>query len=153
MKIALKYGLLIAAGVIAWLVIVHSLVPNPTARIHSIGPVFFFNLLEIAGIAFGIREKQRESGGVLRFKSGVKTAVSIAVVYGVAVSLFFVVQIALFGPVWLAPEQRAPGVPLWQTALFAFAGLFVGAVVMGIIYGTIISFIVAAAGRRRPRVQ
>ncbi len=149
MRIALKYGLLITAGVIGWLVIVHALVPDPAARIHSIGPALFFSLLEITGIAFGIKARQREMNGVLGFKSGIKTGVAIALVYGVTTSLFFVMQLAIFGPVWLAAESRAPGQPLWQVALGAFAGLLIFAVVLGLVYSTIISFVVVRAQRGR----
>lgn len=147
--IALKYGLLITAGVIAWLVIVHALVPDPSARIHSIGPPVFFNLLEIAGIALGIKAKQRELKGLLSYKAGVKTGVSIAFVYGLTTSLFFVIQMAIFGPVWLAAESQTPGQPLSRIALGAFAGLLIGAVVAGLIYSTIISFIVVKSQRGR----
>jgi hypothetical protein len=147
MKIALKYGLLITAGVIAWLVIAHTLFPDPAAAIHRIGPAVFFNLLEITGIALGIRAKQREMDGVLLFKTGIKTGVAIAFVYGVTTSLFFVIQLAVFGPVWLAPESRAPGQPLWQAALGAFVGLLIFAIVLGLIYSTIVSFVVVRAQR------
>ena len=150
MKIGLKYGLLIAVGVIAWLIIVHALVPDPAARIHSIGPAVFFNLLEIAGIALGIKARQREMNGVLGFKHGLKTGVSIAAVYGVTTSLFFVLQMAVFGPTWLAAENRVPGQPLWQVAAGAFLGLLIGAVVLGVIYSTVITFIIVRSqqGRR-----
>jgi hypothetical protein len=150
MRIELRYGLLIALGVIAWLVVVHALVPDPSARIHSIGPAVFFNLLEITGIALGTRARQRQMNGVLSYKAGVKTGVGIAFIYGLAVSLFFVIQLSIFGPIWLAAESRSPNQPLWQVALGAFAGLLLGAVVLGVIYATIISFIIVRRqqGRR-----
>ena len=149
MKIAIKYGLLITAGVIAWLVVVHSLVPNPAAPVHGVGSAIFFNLLEIIGIAFGIKAKQRQMSGVLGFKDGIKTGVAIGLVYGMTTSLFFVIQLAIFGPVWLAAESRSPGQPLWQVALGAFAGLLTFAVLLGLIYATIISFFVVRAQRGR----
>jgi hypothetical protein len=148
MKIALKYGLLITAGVIGWLVIVHALVPDPAAPIHTIGPTIFFNLMEITGIALGLKAKQREMNGVLPFKTGVKTGVAIALVYGLTTSLFFALHLALFGPVWLAAEGRTDQ-PLWKIALGAFLGLLVFAVVLGLIYSTIISAIIVLRQKGR----
>lgn len=148
MKIALKYGLLITAGVIVWLVIAHALVPDPAAPIHRIGPTVFFNLMEITGIALGLKAKQREMNGVLSFKKGVKTGVSIALVYGLTTSLFFALQLALFGPVWLSAEGR-PDQPLWKIAFGAFLGLLMFAVVLGLIYSTIISAIIVLRQKGR----
>ena len=75
MKIALKYGLLITLGVIAWVVVTHLLVPDPRSPVHNLGAGVFFNLLEIAGIYLAINTTRNESGGQLSFKSGVKTGV------------------------------------------------------------------------------
>lgn len=150
MRIALKYGLLVTVGVVAWLLVAHAIFPDPASSVHTVGPAVFFNLLEIVGIALGIKARQRESDGVLSFKSGLKAGVSIAAVYAVTTCLFFLVHMAVSGPGWLAAESRAPNQPLWQVAVGAFAGLLVGAIVLGLIYSTIITFFVvrAQSGRR-----
>ncbi|MGH9880763.1 MAG: DUF4199 family protein, partial [Pyrinomonadaceae bacterium] len=105
MKIALKYGLLITVGVIAWVVIAHLLVPDPTSGVHSLGAGVFFNLLEITGIYLGINARQVESAGVLSFKRGLKTGVAIAFVYAVSASLFFTLMV-ITAPHWM---PREPG--------------------------------------------
>ena len=148
MKIALKYGLLITLGVACWTIIAHMLVPDPMSPVHSVVAGTFFNVLEILGIFFGIRERRRE--GPVRFGQSVKTGVSIAAVYGFTASLFFT-QVVLFAPHWI---QRRPGTedqPLSQVAMGAFLALFLGAIVLGIIYSTIISFIFGMIDRQRSR--
>ena len=142
MKIALKYGLLITLGVVLWIVIAHALVPDPSSKVHSLGAGVFFNLLEIVGIYLGIRAKERANGGKLAFKEALKTGVSIAVVYAISSCLFFLVEILILGPKMLSGEGAA-GQPLWRVALGAFAGLFVGAILLGLIYSTLISFVLA----------
>ena len=143
MKIALKYGLLITVCFIAWVVIAHWLVPNPQSLLHSVGVGSFVNIVQILAIFFGIKARREEDGGDLRFKDGIKTGVGIAVVYGFSASLFFVVEIMAFGPKWLASEPGAETKPLSRVALGAFLGLGVGAVLFGLIYSTIISFVLA----------
>ncbi|SRR6266496_259228 len=143
MKIALKYGLLITLGVIAWVVGAHSLVPDPTSKVHSFGSGIFFNLLEISGIYLGIRAKGLEVGGKSTFKEGLKTGVAIALVYGFSASLFFLMTILLVGTKLMGAEARAQTQPLWQVMAGAFAGLFLGALLFGLIYSTVISFVLA----------
>ena len=143
MKIALKYGLLITLGVIAWVVIAHLLVPDPRSPVHNLGAGVFFNLLEIAGIYLAINTRRNESGGQLRFKSGVKTGIATAFVYAVTSCLFFVVAIFTVGPKLMASEPGAEALPLWQVALGAFVGLGFGSLIFGLIYSTIISFVLA----------
>jgi FtsH-binding integral membrane protein len=143
MKIALKYGLLVTLGVIAWVVVAHLLVPDPTSKVHSVGAGIFFNLLEIAGIYLGISAKGRERGGKATFKECVKTGVAIAFVYALSASLFFLIQLLFLGPQVLAGEPGAQRQPLWQVAAAAFTGLFVGSLLFGLVYATVISFFLA----------
>ena len=143
MKIALKYGLLITLGVIAWVVVAHLLVPDPTSKVHSFGAGIFFNLLEIAGIYLGINAKERESGGPPTFKEALKTGVSIAFVYALSAALFFLGLLLFLGPKMMAAEPGARTQPLWQVAAAAFLGLFVGSLLFGLVYSTVISFILA----------
>ncbi len=143
MYIALKYGLLITLGVIAWVVIAHLLVPDPRSPVHNIGAGVFFNLLEIAGIYFAIKTDKAESGENFRFKSGVKTGIATAFVYAVTTCLFFLVAILTVGPKLMASEPGMENMPLWQVAVGAFIGLGAFALIFGVVYSTLISFFLA----------
>jgi hypothetical protein len=143
LKLELKYGLLITVGIIAWVVTAHLLVPNPCSAFHMLGPIVFFNLLEVGGIYFGISARKGAAAGQLKFKAGLKTGVRIAVVYGICSCLFFLVVLKLLGSKIMCAEPGARALPLWQLAAVAFAGQFGGAVVCGLIYSTIIAFFLA----------
>jgi Protein of unknown function (DUF4199) len=143
LRIALKYGLLITLGVIAWVVVAHLLVPDPRSPVHSLGAGVFFNLLEIAGIYLAINTMRNESGNQLSFKSGVKTGMATAFVYAVTSCLFFLVAILTVGPKLMASEPGAETMPVWQVALGAFVKLGGFALIFGLIYSTIISFFLA----------
>jgi hypothetical protein len=142
-KIALKYGLLITLGVIAWVVIAHLLVQDPRSQVHNLGAGIFFNLLEIAGIYLAIKTNKNESGGDLNFKTGVKTGVLTAFVYAISSSLFFLVAIFAVGSKLMASEPGTETLPVWRVALGAFIGLFLGALILGLVYSTVISFFLA----------
>ena len=143
MKTAVKYGLLITLGIIAWVVIAHLLVPNPCSPVHIIGPIVFFNLSEMAGIYLGMAARKRESDGQLLFKDGLKTGMSIAFVYGICSCLFFLLLILTLGPQAMCTQPGARTPPFWQAAAFAFAGQFLGAVFLGLFYSTISAFVLA----------
>ncbi len=147
MKLALKYGLLITLCFSAWVIIAHLLVPNPQSLVHSLGAASFVNAVEMLGIFLGIREKRSQSEGKLRFKQGLKTGLNIALVYGLSACLFFAVEMLLVGPKWLHQEAGVSDQPTWKTAVGAFAGLFIGALIMGLLYSTIISFLFAVRQR------
>ena len=147
LKIALKYGLLITAGIIAWVVIAHLLVPNPCSPVHFLGPIVFFNLMEISGIYVGMGARKRESEGQLQFKAGLKAGMGIALVYGIGSCLFFLIFITVLGSKTMCVEPRAVVLPFWEVAAFAFASQFLGAVFLGLLYTTIIAFVLAT--RRR----
>ena len=148
MKVALKYGLLITLGVALWIVVAHTLVPNPNSKVHTLGAGVFFNLLEVAGIYLGIKAKGKEAGGALTFKDGLKTGVSIAFVYAVTVSLFFVGVIAFLGTKLMHVDPSMTTQPMSRIVLGAFVGLFVFAVFFGLFYSAVISFLLA---KRLPR--
>lgn len=148
MKIALKYGLLITLGVAMWTIIAHLWVPNAASIVHSIGAGLFFNLLEILGIYFGIKE--RRAVELTSFKASIKTGLSIAVVYGFTASLFFT-QVILFAPHWVPREPGTENQPLSQMALGAFLGLFLGAIILGLIYSTMIAFVFGVIERQRAK--
>ena len=104
MRIALKYGLLITLGVVAWVVVTHLLVPDPHSPVHTIGAGVFFNLLHIAGIFLAISTARNEAGEELLFKDGVKTGVATASIYAISSSLFFLVAIFTVGTRLMASE-------------------------------------------------
>jgi hypothetical protein len=134
---------MITLGVIAWVVVAHLLVPDPRSPVHSIGAGIFFNLLHITGIYLAINTARNEAGGELVFKNGVKAGVATAFVYAVTSSLFFLVAIFTVGARLMASEPGAENLPAWQVAVGAFLGLFVGSLVFGLIYSTVISYFLA----------
>jgi hypothetical protein len=142
-RIALKFGLLITLGVIAWVVVTQLLIPDPRSAVHSLGSGIFFNLLHIAGIYLALSTAKNEGGGELLFKEGLKTGVATALVFAFSASLFFVVAIITVGPKLMASEPGAENLPPVQVALGAFFGLFVGSLIFGLIYSTVISFFLA----------
>jgi hypothetical protein len=94
-------------------------------------------------IYLGLKALEREKGDRPTFKEGVKTGVAISLVYGLAASLFFVIVLAVIGGKWLASEPGAATAPIGRVAIQAFAGLFLGALILGLIYSTVISFFLA----------
>ena len=144
MKIPLKYGLLAALGLIIWVVAARTLVANPTSLVHTLGAPVFFNILHFVMIFLGLKALEREKGDKPAFKEAVKTGVSIAFVYALIASLFFVGVVLLVGTEWLASEPGATAnTPTRTLLLQAFAGLFLGTMVFGLIYSTVIAFFVA----------
>ena len=144
MKIPLKYGLLIAVIAIAWLLIAHNLISNPASLVHQLGTPIIFNVVQFAMIYLGIKAVEREKGDRPTFKEGLKTGVGISFVYGLTLSLFFAVVIRIVGTKWMAvePGVQASSVETSQITK-AFAGLFLGSLVLGLIYSTVISFFLA----------
>ena len=143
MKIPIKYGLLIALGAMAWVLITHALVTNPESALLTLGPPIVFNILQFTMIFLGLRELERTKGDSPTFKEGLKTGVLISLVYGVTIALFFVGVLAVIGTKWLASEPGAASLPMSQLALRAFAGLLGSAMLLGVIYSTVISFFLA----------
>ena len=148
MKIALKYGLLITAVVVAWIVIVrHLMGVGADSKANVIAPILF-NVAQIVAIFLGTIRRKNEAGGQLDFKDGLKTGVGISFVYAASACVFFVIEYLVAGPKLLLAEAGASERPLWQTAAMAYAGLFLGSLIFGVIYSTVISFFLA---RRLPR--
>jgi hypothetical protein len=142
MKLALRYGLTITAGVILWTIIAHTLVPNPQSIVHSTGSFAFFNILQFSCIFLGIKALERERNQKPTFKEGVKQGVSISFIYAVTAALYFVIVLLVIGPKWMAGEAR-PDVPIWKVGLQAFAALTILSMLFGLVYSTLISFVVA----------
>ena len=145
MKIAIKYGLMITLVVVIWVLITHFLFPiSPESKINIVGPILF-NLAAIVAIYLGV--KSRDDVSALSFKEGLKTGVSISFVYTLSASLFFFGLFLFIGPQLMANEPMAQNYPVWQRALVAFAGLFFGALILGLVYSTIISFLLVRRER------
>ena len=143
MKIPLKYGLLITLGVMAWVLITHSLIPNPQSIVHTLGGPIFFNVLQFAMIYLGLKALEHAKGDRPYFKEGLKTGVAISFVYALTASIFFVVVLVVVGTKWLASEPGAANAPLSRIVLSAFLGLFLGTMLFGLIYSTVLSFFLA----------
>ena len=143
MKIPLKYGLLITLGVIAWVLITRSLITNPQSIVHTLGGPVFFNILQFAMIYLGLKALEHAKGERPYFKEGLKTGVAISFVYGLTASIFFVVVLVIVGTKWLASEPGAANAPLSRIILSAFLGLFISALLFGLIYSTVLSFFLA----------
>ena len=143
MKIPLKYGLLITVGVMAWVLIARNVVTNPLSIVHTFGTPFIINLLQFTMIYIGLRALEREKGDRLMFKEGLKTGMAISVVYFITASLFFAGVVAVVGTKWLPTEPGAAGAPVSRVVAGAFIGLFLGAILFGLVYSTLIAFFVA----------
>jgi len=143
MKIPLKYGLLATLGFAAWVLTVHSLIPDPKSAVRTLGTPIFFNIFIFAIIYLGLKAFERETGDRPTFKASLKTGVAISFVYAITVSLFFVGLVAIGGTKWLASEPTAGTAPMSRVMIGAFIGLFIGALVFGLIYSTLISFFLA----------
>lgn len=143
MKIPVKYGLLITLGVMIWVLVARSTVSNPQSLVHTLGSPIVFNILEFVMIYLGLKELEREKGERPTFKQGVKTGVAISFVYALSAALFFAGVLAVIGTKWLASEPGIEGTPTSRVAAQAFIGLFLGALLFGLIYSTVISFFLA----------
>jgi hypothetical protein len=140
MKTPIKFGLLITLGVMAWVLIAHSLITNPQSLVHTFGGPVFFNVLQFIMIYLGLKARERENADKLTFKEGLKTGVAISFVYALTVSLFFAGVLAVVGTKWLASEPGIASMPVSRVAAQAFIGLFLGSMLFGLIYSTVISF-------------
>jgi len=142
MKLAIRFGMPITVGVMLWTIIAHSLVPNPQSIVHSFGAFTFFNILQFTCIFLGLKALEREQRTKPTFKTCLKQGVSISFVYAVTSALFFVGVLLIIGTKWMGAEVGV-GVPKWVYILQAFAGLVVLSMLFGLVYSTVISFVVA----------
>jgi uncharacterized membrane protein len=148
MKIAIKYGLLITAVVVAWVVVARFLLDlGPESKANLMAPILF-NLTAIVAILQGMRARKAELNGDLRFKEGLKTGMGISLVYALSACLFFFIEFLVAGPKLLLSEAGPSDRPIWKVAAFAYAGLFFGSLIFGMVYSAVIAFFVA---RRLPR--
>lgn len=143
MKLPVKYGLIATVGVAAWVLIMHAVFTDPKSTVHTLGAPIFFNIFHFAVIYLGLKALEREQGDRPMFKEGLKTGVAISVIYALTVSLFFVGVIAVVGTKWLSSEPMATEAPMSRVITGAFVGLFISALVFGLIYSTLIAFFLA----------
>jgi len=142
-KIALKYGLSITAVVVVWIVVVRLWMGvGADSKANVIAPILF-NVAAIVAIFLGIIRRKNETDDQLSFKEGLKTGVGISFVYAASSCLFFAIEYLVAGPKLLLSEAGPQNRPLWQVAAFAYTGLFLGSLIFGLIYSTIISFFLA----------
>ncbi len=143
LNIALRYGLPVALVFAAAVIIVRfGLGASGESGLSAVAPIAY-NIAAICAIFLGIVRRKREANDQLIFKDGIKTGVSIALVYATGSCLFFVIVYLVSGPKLLMTEAGAANRPLWQTAALAYAGLFFGSLIFGLIYSTLISFFLA----------
>ena len=143
MKIPIKYGLFITIGVMVWVLIARTFVTNPQSLVHTFGAPVFFNVLHFLMIYLGLKATERERSDRRTFKELLKTGVAISFVYALTASLFFVGVLAVVGTKWLASEPGIIETPTSQVAAQAFAALFFGAMLFGLVYSTLIAFFLA----------
>lgn len=143
MKIPLKYGLLTALGLIAWVLVTHALIANPQATVITLGGPIFFNVLHFVMIFLGLKAYEREKGEKPLFKEALTTGISIAFVFALTATLFFVCVVLLIGTRWMGGEPGAANTPTSTVMVQAFAGLFLGTMIFGVIYSTVIAFFIA----------
>jgi hypothetical protein len=67
--------------------------------------------------------------------------VAISFVYGLTAALFFVAVVSVVGTRWIPNEPE--GDPQSLALAKAFAGLFISALLLGLLYSTVISFFLA----------
>ena len=151
MKIPLKYGLIAALGLIVWVLAARTFVPNPNSLVHMPGTPIFFNVLHFAMIFLGLKQLEREKGDKPPFKEAVQTGVSIAFVFALTATLFFVGVVLVVGTAWLASEPGATAsIPKRELLVQAFVGMFLGTMIFGLIYSTVIAFFVAKRRSEQP---
>ncbi|HEY5883435.1 MAG TPA: DUF4199 domain-containing protein [Pyrinomonadaceae bacterium] len=149
-KIAIKYGLLITAVLVGWIVIVRfGLGVGPDSRVNIVAPILF-NVTAIIAILLGMSARKRELNGRLSFKDGVKTGMAISLVYAVSACLFFMIEYLVAGPELLMSEGNPQNRPLWQVAVLAYAALFFGSLFFGLIYSTVIASLLAKKRSEEP---
>ena len=143
MKIALKYGLLIAVGAIAWVLIARSTVANSQSLVHTLGTPIIFNVLQFVMIYLGLKALEHEKHERPTFKEGLKNGIWISFVYALTAALFFVGVLTVIGTKWMESDPGITGAPTSRDLAQAFAGLFFSAMIFGLVYSTVISFFLA----------
>ena len=130
-------------GVMAWVIITHNTITNPSSIVFRLATPTFINLFQFVMIYLGLKALEHEKGESPTFKEGLKTGMAICFVYFLTAALFFAGVIAVVGTKWLESEPGASELPMSRVVAGAYIGLFLNAIVFGLIYSTVISFFLA----------
>jgi len=162
MRFAIKYGGIIAAGVAIWVLADHYLfhISRAGSKAAFVTPLFF-NLLQLSVLFVGIRAKRLANRDSLKLGQGIGSGLAISLAYGVFACIFFLAFYLIAGSKLLENESGPFGSDQPETSMLvaAFAGLFLSAMVGGLIYSAVISFAfrtapkqsIARAGRQSKR--
>jgi hypothetical protein len=153
LRIAIKCGAIIAAGIAIWVLSDHYVlhITRPGSRAAFLTPLVF-NLLQLVMLFLGIRARRREDNDKLTLGQGISVGLAISLAYGVFACLFFLGYYLIAGSKIL---QNEPGYeqPERLVLLKAYAGLFLGALIAGLIYSTVISFALRTVPQEKPHKQ
>lgn len=141
MKLALKYGIFVTLVIAAWVALKHFGLHLESTR-AQFADLAIFNLTAITGLALGIREKRKMSGGTLTFGVGLITGIKIAVIYAILTSAYFALMLATVGPKMMQQEGET-------SVVKAFLGVSIGFVLLG----TMLSAIIAVIFKRPYRTE
>ncbi len=133
MKLALKYGIAVTVVIAAWVALKHFVLhlEGPPAQVADIA---VFNFTAITGLMLGIRERRAANGDTLTFGDGLKTGISIAVIYAILTSAYFVILVAAVGPKLMQQEAETSYVK-------AFAGVSIAFALLGTVFSVLISLV------------
>ena len=133
MKLALKYGIAVTLIIAGWVALKHFMLhlQGPNAQLADVA---VFNFSAIVALLMGIREKRLANGNRLTFGDGFKTGLSIAIIYALLTSLYFVLLLAVVGPKIMEQEGET-------SYLKAFAGVSIGFALFGAVFSAIISLV------------
>src|SRR5262249_8975726 len=157
MKTAVKFGLIITVGVAIWVIADHFLLHiSASGKAAFLTPIFF-NLLQLVVLFLGIRARRQENRDRLTLGQGIWCGLAISLVYAIGASIFFLAFYFIVGSKALQYEPGGLDRPEKFVLMQAFAGLFFGAIIAGLIYSAVISFGLrtppqAGAGRK-PKSQ
>jgi hypothetical protein len=149
MKSAIKYGGIIAAGAAIWVLADHFVLH--ISRPGSIVTPLLFNLLQLTVIFAGIRVLRRQNDGCLTTDQGIWHGLAISLAYAVFSLIFFLAFYLIVGARALENEPAGSGDdhPPKYVLLGAFAGLFLGAMISGLIYSAVISYALRASAQSK----
>lgn len=151
MKRALKFGILVAGIIAAWVALKHwglHLDPSRTAMFDTV----VFTAAGILGLFLGIKDKRSANGGVLTFGEGFKTGVCIAATYSVLTAIYFAILLVLVGPELMQKAGHAgPGGEMSASIMVqAFGGLVIGMTLIGAVLSVVVA-LVLRRGKAEPQ--
>ncbi|HEY6332235.1 MAG TPA: DUF4199 domain-containing protein [Blastocatellia bacterium] len=143
LKLAVKYGIIITAGVAVWVLADHLLLhlSRPGSRAGFLTPIFF-NLLQFIVLYFGIKARKLAMAGRMSVRQGIGSGIAISLVYALTATLFFLALYLVLGPKLLENEPSAMDSNRAATyvLIVASASLAITALFGGLIYSAVISY-------------